>query len=93
LVGGFRATHGVAGEVETVGVVDQSVEDGVGVGGVADESVPVGDGYLTGDEGGFARVTVFEDFEKIVAGLRVEWFESPVVEDRPSRSVLAVLAA
>jgi hypothetical protein len=34
-----------------MGVVDQPVEDGVGVGGVADEAMPVGDGDLTGDQG------------------------------------------
>jgi hypothetical protein len=34
-----------------VGVVDETVEDGVGVGGVADEGVEVGDGDLAGDEG------------------------------------------
>ena len=34
-----------------MGVVDEPVEDGVGVGGVPDEGVPVGDGDLAGDEG------------------------------------------
>ena len=31
------AAEALAGEVEAVGVVDEAVEDGVGVGGVADE--------------------------------------------------------
>ena len=36
-----------------MGVVDEAVEDGVGVGGVADEAMPVGDGDLAGDEGNY----------------------------------------
>jgi hypothetical protein len=31
----------LAGEVEPVGVVDEAIEDGVGVGGLADERVPL----------------------------------------------------
>jgi hypothetical protein len=48
---GLGTPHGLAVEVKTVGVVDDAVEDGVGVGGVSDEGVPVGDGDLAGDEG------------------------------------------
>jgi hypothetical protein len=48
---GFYAAQGLAAEIETMCVVDQAIEDGVGVGGVADEGVPVGDGNLAGDEG------------------------------------------
>jgi hypothetical protein len=41
-----------------VGVVDQAVEDGVGVGGIADQRVPLIDGELAGDDGGVAAVAV-----------------------------------
>jgi hypothetical protein len=34
------------------GVVDQAVEDGIGIGGVADQRVPLIDGELAGDDGG-----------------------------------------
>ena len=81
LAGRLGAAQGLAGEVEAVGVVDEAVEDGVGVGGVADEGVPVGDGELAGDEGGSSAVAIFEDFQQIVAGLGVERLEAPVVED------------
>ena len=33
-------------EVDPVGVMDQAVEDGVGVGGIADQRVPLIDGKL-----------------------------------------------
>ena len=65
-----------------MGVVDEAVEDGVGVGGVADEPVPVGDGDLAGDERRSSAVAVLEDFEEVVAGLGSERFETPVVEDQ-----------
>jgi len=61
--------------------MDQAVEDGVGVGGVADQSVPLIDGELAGDDGGAAAVAVLEDLQEVVAGRRVERLKAPVVED------------
>ena len=55
-----------------MGVVDDPVEDGVGDGGFADHVVPLGDGQLGGDQGGFASVALFKDFQKIEALLVVE---------------------
>jgi hypothetical protein len=37
-----------------MGVVDEAIEDRVGIGGVADKAVPVSHGDLTGDNGGAA---------------------------------------
>ncbi len=48
-----------------MGVVDEAVEDGVGVGGLADDRVPVGYGELAGDQGGPSAVSIFEDFQQI----------------------------
>ena len=61
--------------------MDQAVEDGVGVGGVADQRVPLIDGELAGDDGGAAAVAVLEDLQEVVAGCGIERFEAPVVED------------
>ena len=44
--GGALFPQAVAGEIEAVGVVDEAVEDGVGVGGIADETMPLIDGDL-----------------------------------------------
>src|SRR6202022_4938353 len=57
-------------EVNPVGVMDQAVEDSVGVGGVADQCVPLIDGDLAGDDGGAVAVTVLEDPQEVVAGRR-----------------------
>jgi hypothetical protein len=41
----------VAGGVDAVRVVDDAIEDGVGLGWIADQVVPLVDGDLTGDDG------------------------------------------
>jgi len=54
LSAGFAGSpHALPGEIDPVGVVDRAVEDGIGVGGVADQRVPPIDGRLVaGDDGG-----------------------------------------
>ena len=64
-----------------MGVVNEAVEDCIGVGWIADHRVPVLDGELAGDDGGTTPVAVLENLEQIVAGLGVERLQSPVVED------------
>jgi hypothetical protein len=63
-----------------MGIVNQSVEYGIGVGGVPNDSVPCRYGKLAGDDRRTAAVTIFEDFEQIMTGLLVERFETPIVE-------------
>ena len=75
-----------------MGVVDEPIENGVGVGGVADEGVPVGDGDLAGDERRSPSVTILEDFEQVVPGLSVERFKAPVVEDQYASGVSRLAA-
>jgi hypothetical protein len=65
-----------------VGVVDETIQDGVGIGGVADDAVPGGDGKLAGDDRRSTAVAVLEDFQEIVPRLFVERFETPLVEDQ-----------
>jgi hypothetical protein len=61
--------------------MDQAVEDGVGVGGMADQRVPLIDGKLAGDDGGAAAIAILQDLQQVVAGRGVERLEAPVVED------------
>ena len=83
LSGGFSGPpQALAGEIDAVGVVHQAVEDGVGIGRVADQGVPLIDGQLAGDDGGAATVTVLEYFQEIVAGRGVERLQAPIVELR-----------
>ena len=49
------APQALPGEVDPVGVMDEAVEESVGgVGGGADEHMPLIDKQLTGDDGGAA---------------------------------------
>lgn len=51
--------------------MDQAAEDGVGVGGIADQCVPLIDGKLAGHDGGAAAVAILEDLQEVVAGCRL----------------------
>lgn len=54
----------------------------VGVGGIADQRVPLVDGELAGDDGGAAAVAILENnLQEVVAGCCVKRLEAPVVED------------
>jgi hypothetical protein len=53
-----------------MGVVNEAVEDGVGVSGVADHVMPCGQGKLRGDDRGPAAVSLLEDFEEVMTGAR-----------------------
>ena len=75
---GVMFSHGASFELELAGVMDESVEDGVGEGGVAEQLMPLGQGELAGDEGGARGVSVFEEVAAVVG---VERGESEVVED------------
>jgi len=75
------ASQAVAGEINPVGVVDDAIENGVGIGGIADQLVPFVDGNLAGDDRRAAAVAFFENLEEIVTSGGIEGLETPVVED------------
>jgi hypothetical protein len=50
-----------------MGVVDEPVEDGVGVGRVTDDLMPFIDRDLAGEEGRAAAVAFFEDLVEVAA--------------------------
>ena len=70
-----------AGEIDAVGVVNEAVEDGVGICRVADEGVPFVDGDLTGEDGRAAPIALLEDLVEIMTSAGVEGFEAPIVEN------------
>ena len=65
-----------------MGIVDEAIQDGVGVGGVTDDAMPGGYGELAGNDRRSAAVAVLKDFQKIVTGLFVERLKTPVVQDQ-----------
>ena len=68
------AAQALAGQLDTMRVVDQAVQDGVGVGGIANDFMPGGQRELGGDDRRSAGVSLFEDFEQIMTGAGVEGF-------------------
>ena len=62
--------------------MNEAVEDGVGIGWIADDFVPTVDGKLRGDHGRVAPIAIFEDFQEIVPGGSIEGLQPPVVEDQ-----------
>ena len=64
-----------------MGIVDEAVQDGVGVSRVANDLMPGGQGELGGDDRRSAAVSLLEDFEQVMTGAGVEGFEAEVVEN------------
>src|SRR5262249_61499231 len=64
-------------ELETVGVVDDAIENGIGKGGLADEVVPGFDGELAGEERGAASMAFLDDLHEIapLTGGEAVWTE------------------
>jgi len=50
-----------------VGIVDQTVEDGIRQGWVTNGFMPMIDGKLARDDGGTSPVAIFEDLQQIPA--------------------------
>ncbi|SKB72202.1 hypothetical protein SAMN06295937_101515 [Sphingopyxis flava] len=65
-----------------MGIVDEPVEDGVGIGRTADQLVPFRDRKLAGDERGTTTISILEDFQKMMPGIGFERFQPLVVEDQ-----------
>src|SRR5258705_12822968 len=73
--------HAFAGEFDAVGIVNETVQDGVGIGRIADYFVPSVYWKLGGNHRGAASVAFLEDFQKIVTGGGVERLQAPVIEN------------
>ena len=65
-----------------MGIVDEAVEHGVGIGGISNEQMPLVHGELAGDDRGTMTVAIFEDFQEVVTGTGVERLKPPVIEDQ-----------
>src|SRR5664279_1309689 len=74
--------HAFAGEFDAVGIVNETVQDGVGIGRIADYFVPSVYWKLGGNHRGAASVAFLEDFQKIMPGGGVERLHAPIVEDQ-----------
>ena len=62
--------------------MDEAVEDGVGDGGIAQLTVPIGHRQLAGDDHRAPAEAVVEDFEEVARPRRIDGRQAPVVEDQ-----------
>src|SRR5579862_634346 len=74
------APQTLAGQFDAMGVVNEAVQDGVGVCRVRYDLMPAVHGKLGGDDRRETAIALFEDFEQIVTGGGVERLQAPVVE-------------
>lgn len=79
--GGGEPTHRFTFEFEPACIVNEAVQDRVGVGRIVYGLMPAGHRKLAGDKRGALTVAVLEDFETMT-GVAVEWLKTPIVQDQ-----------
>src|SRR6516162_8287716 len=79
---GASASQAFAGEIDAMGVVNEPVEDGVGICRVTDEGVPFVDRDLTGENGRATPIAFLEDLVEVTTCAGVERLEAPIIEDQ-----------
>ena len=57
--------------------MDETVENGVGDGGIGDDLVPVLDRQLAGDDGRAAIMSIVDDLEEVAALIGGQWEQVP----------------
>lgn len=63
----------------------ETVENGVGVGRITDELMPVLDGHLAGHEGGPAAIAILQDLQQILPAVGIERLEPSVIKNEQLR--------
>ncbi|MCS3730865.1 hypothetical protein FHR88_005945 [Bradyrhizobium betae] len=61
--------------------MNETIQDGVAQGGVADNVVPMFDGDLAGDDGRGATVAIIEDLQQVAPFGRIENRQTPIIEN------------
>src|ERR1700736_4170052 len=74
--------HAFAGEFDAVGIVNETLQDGVGIGRIADYFVPSVYWKLGGNHLRAASVAFLEVLREIWPGVGVERLKAPIVEDQ-----------
>jgi len=75
-------SHGLTLEREAVGVVHQTVEDGVSQGVVTDAGVPLVGGELADHQCRSTAMAVVHDLHQVVPVSRLQRLQSPVIDDQ-----------
>lgn len=68
--------------LDTVGTLEETVEDGIGDGEITGSLGPVIDRHLAGDDGRSTLVSVLDDLAQVVARRIIKLLRAAIVEDR-----------
>ena len=71
MIAGVLLSHAFSGELQTVSVVNEAIQDSVAEGWVADNFVPMFDGDLAGNDGRGATVAIIKDLQKVASFGRI----------------------
>src|ERR1035437_1333930 len=74
--------HGLSAHLDAMSVVNETVEDAVGDGGIANLLVPARDWQLGSEDGGTSLVTIFADFPDFAALVFIQRRHGPVINDQ-----------
>ena len=75
------APQAFAFKFDTMCVVKEAVEDGIGVGGISGGMMPQRGRKLAGHDGRLAAVPIFQDLEQVVPALCIQGLKIPVVQN------------
>ena len=78
----FRFASGLALELNADGLMDDAIQDGVGVSGIAYSGVPAVDRDLSGQNDGAAIMPIVDDLHEIAALRGGQICHGPVVQDQ-----------
>ena len=73
MIAGVLLSHAFSGELQAMSVVNETVQDSVAQGGVANDVVPEFHGDLAGYDGRGAAVAIIEDLQKVAP---FRWIEN-----------------
>src|ERR1700742_2100742 len=64
---GFLESVGFAVDLYDLGMVDKAIDEGDHTGGAGEDFVPLGEGFVGGDQGGFLAIASGDDFKEQVS--------------------------
>ena len=74
--------HGSPFELNAVGIVDQTIQDGISGGRISDLLMPVGDGELGGEDRGSTVVAILADLVKVPSLGLAQGIHGPIIDDQ-----------
>ena len=73
--------HGSPFELNAVGIVDQTIQDGIRGGRISDLLMPMGDGELGGQDGGSIVIAILADLVEVPSLGLGQGIHGPIIDD------------